>query len=187
MFAVDPAGLVAGAAQVPSPHRDERPPGTVVDLVVIHNISLPPGEFGGPAVVDLFTGRLDIGAHPWFDRLAGVRVSAHFLVRRGGELLQFVGCGDRAWHAGRSEWRGRTRCNDFSIGVELEGTDDQPFTPAQYATLAALTDALHAAYPIADIVGHSDIAPDRKTDPGPHFDWERYRAMLRRGGQRPQA
>lgn len=178
LFAVDPAGFVGGAAQVPSPHHDARPPDAVVDLLVIHNISLPPGEFGGQAIIDLFLGRLDTAAHPWFARLAGVRVSAHFLVRRDGEPLQFVGCGHRAWHAGESTWRGRARCNDYSIGIELEGTDDEPFTDRQYRTLVALTIALRKAYPIIDIVGHSDIAPGRKTDPGPCFDWERYRISL---------
>ena len=178
MFAVDPAGFVRGAVLAPSPHHDERPPDTVIDLLVIHNISLPPGEFGGAAIIDLFSGRLDIAAHPWFSGLAGLRVSAHFLVRRDGEPLQFVGCADRAWHAGESTWRGRDNCNDYSIGIELEGTDDTPFTDPQYRTLVALTIALRKVYPIVDIVGHADIAPGRKTDPGPHFDWDRYRTSL---------
>ncbi len=182
LFAVDPAGFVRGAVRAPSPHHDERPPDTVIDLLVIHNISLPPGEFGGPAIIDLFSGRLDTAAHPWFAGLAGVRVSAHFLVRRDGKLVQFVDCGHRAWHAGESVWRGRVRCNDYSIGVELEGTDDEPFADPQYRTLVALTVALQQVYPIVDIVGHSDIAPGRKTDPGPHFDWGRYRASLQPAG-----
>jgi len=178
MFGVDPEGRVREARHTWSPHRDERPPGTVVDLLVIHNISLPPGEFGGPAIADLFAGRLDTGSHPWFARLAGLRVSAHFLIRRDGELLQFVPCGERAWHAGESAWRGRPRCNDFSIGIELEGTDDQPFTERQYGVLVPLSVALLRAYPIVDVVGHSDISPGRKTDPGPCFDWARYRRQI---------
>lgn len=178
MFRVDPEGCVREARRTLSPHRDQRPPGTAVDLLVIHNISLPPGEFGGPAIPDLFAGRLDTGSHPWFARLAGLRVSAHFLIRRDGELLQFVPCGERAWHAGESVWRGRPRCNDYSIGIELEGADDQPFTELQYGVLGPLSVALLRAYPIVDVVGHSDISPGRKTDPGPCFDWARYRRQL---------
>lgn len=170
---VDAAGWVSGVRRIPSPNRDARPPGEAISLVVIHNISLPPGEFGGPGVIELFTNRLDPTAHPYYETLRDLRVSAHFFVRRGGELIQFVPCGERAWHAGVSCWRGRERCNDFSLGIELEGTDDLPYTDAQYAALNHLLAALRAAYPIADIVGHSDIAPGRKTDPGPHFDWGR--------------
>lgn len=150
-----------------------------VTLLVVHNVSLPPGRFSGSAIEELFLNRLDPAAHPYFAGIAGIKVSAHFFVRRRGELLQFVPCGKRAWHAGVSAWQGRKRCNDFSIGVELEGADDVPFTAAQYATLTRLTRALRAAYPIHDLAGHSDIAPGRKTDPGPCFDWGRYRAMLR--------
>jgi AmpD protein len=145
---------------------------------VIHGISLPPGVFGGPGIEQLFTNRLDPREHPYYAALAGLRVSSHFVIRRDGALVQFVPCGKRAWHAGVSAWRGRECCNDFSIGVELEGADDQPYEAAQYGRLGALTRALTARYPIADIVGHSDIAPGRKTDPGPHFDWPRYRASL---------
>ena len=176
----DPSGLLSLAAYVPSPNCDDRPAGAIVELLVIHNISLPPGEFGGPGIVDLFTNRLDPQAHPYYREIHGSTVSSHFLIRRDGELLQFVPCIRRAWHAGQSEWRGRGRCNDFSVGVELEGADDQPFTDSQYAVLANLTGVLKRAYPIRDCVGHSDIAmpPGRKTDPGPHFDWARFRAML---------
>jgi N-acetyl-anhydromuramoyl-L-alanine amidase len=158
---------------IASPNYDERAPGTVIDLIVIHSISLPPGEFGGRGIVDLFTNHLDPGAHPYYATIRALRVSAHLLVRRDGELLQFVPCTLRAWHAGVSSWRGRERCNDFSIGIELEGADDIPFTDAQYDVLVPLVRLLRAAYPITDIVGHSDIAPGRKTDPGPHFDWGR--------------
>jgi N-acetyl-anhydromuramoyl-L-alanine amidase len=178
------AGLIKEARLIASPNCDDRPPGCAVDLLVIHHISLPPGEFGGAGIVQLFTNAIDPAAHPYFETIAGTRVSAHFLIRRDGQLLQFVPCAKRAWHAGESSWKGRSRCNDFSIGIELEGTGDVPFTPPQYRRLAALTRALQARYPIRDIVGHSDIAPGRKTDPGPHFDWARYRRMLRQAVQR---
>lgn len=171
-------GLVKGARFISSPNCDERPAGCAIELVVIHHISLPPGEFGGPGIAELFTNRLDPAAHPYYATIAGRKVSAHFLVRRDGELLQFVPCGKRAWHAGESSWQGRTRCNDFSIGIELEGTDEAPFTDAQYERLAALTRALQPRYPIRGIAGHSDVAPGRKSDPGPSFDWARYRAMV---------
>lgn len=144
-----------------------------IELVVIHSISLPPGEFGGDAVSELFTNRLDWDAHPYFQSIRGLEVSAHFFIRRDGSLIQFVPCARRAWHAGKSSWLGRERCNDFSVGIELEGTDDQPFTDAQYAALIPLLAALKAAYPIRAVIGHSDIAPGRKTDPGPHFAWQR--------------
>ena len=176
---LDAEGRIAGARFVPSPNCDARPARRAIDLIVIHHISLPPGKFGGPAIVELFTNRLDPGAHPYFATLAGIRVSAHFLIRRDGALWQFVPCAARAWHAGESRWRGRTRCNDFSIGIELEGTGETPFTATQYRRLARLTRVLKARYPIRDIVGHSDIAPGRKSDPGPHFDWARYRRLLR--------
>lgn len=176
MFDVE--GWHAGAWRVPSPNRDARPEGEPISLVVIHNISLPPGRFGGDGIVQLFTNRIDPTAHPYYAGIANLRVSAHFLIRRRGELIQFVPCGARAWHAGVSTWKGRERCNDFSIGIELEGTDDRPFTQAQYRRLAALIGALRNAYPITDLAGHSDIAPGRKTDPGPCFDWPRLRALL---------
>lgn len=174
-FLVDIAGMCSGARWIPSPNHDERPDDARVELLVIHNISLPPGEFGGEWITDLFLGRLHPGAHPYFAGLAGVRVSAHFLVRRDGEVIQYVPCELRAWHAGASSWKGRERCNDFSVGIELEGTDELPFTDAQYDSLAELTRALLGRYGRLDVAGHSDIAPGRKTDPGPHFDWARYR------------
>lgn len=169
---------------MPSPNCDLRPAGSAIELIVVHAISLPPGSFGGPGIVELFTNRLDPGAHPYYASIAAIAVSAHFLVRRDGELIQFVPCAQRAWHAGPSSWCGRERCNDFSIGIELEGCDEMPFEPPQYDALAALTLALKAHYPIADLVGHSDIAPGRKTDPGPHFDWPRYRALVAQTPQR---
>ena len=161
-----------------SPHFDDRPPDTPISLLVIHNISLPPGEFGGPWIDDLFMGRLDPEAHPYFAEIAGLEVSAHYLIRRDGALIQYVPCDKRAWHAGVSSWKGREHCNDFSIGVELEGADDVPFAEPQYETLAKLTRALFERYGRLDVAGHSDIAPQRKTDPGPWFDWARFRASI---------
>lgn len=175
---IDGSGLVDEAFYTASPNCDARPPDTAIELLVIHNISLPPGVFGGTAVSDLFLNRLDPAGHPYFATIAGLQVSTHFFIRRDGDLLQFVPCALRAWHAGQSLWCGRERCNDFSIGIELEGADDLPFTDAQYDRLGELARILHARYPIAASVGHSDIAPGRKTDPGPHFDWQRYRAGL---------
>lgn len=174
---IDARGRASGARQVASPNCDDRPPSTPITLVVVHGISMPPGEFGGDGIARLFTNTLDPAAHPAFAGVAALRVSSHFLIRRDGALVQFVACAKRAWHAGASTWRGRERCNDFSIGIELEGTDDIPYTAQQYATLARLTRALRRRYPIADIVGHRDIAPGRKTDPGPAFDWARYRRL----------
>ena len=171
-------GLVEGAEFIASPNCDERPAGSVIELLVIHSISLPPGEFGGPGIVELFTNRLDAAAHPYYADIAGLSVSAHFLIRRDGALIQFVPCLQRAWHAGASTWCGRERCNDFSVGIELEGSDSTAFETAQYWQLAALTRALREYYPIRDIVGHADIAPGRKTDPGPHFDWDHYRTLI---------
>jgi AmpD protein len=175
---IDATGMLEGVRFVASPNCDERPRGTPVELLVVHAISLPPGEFGGPAIEQLFENRLDPRAHPYYAGIAALRVSAHFLVRRTGDLVQFVPCSKRAWHAGTSQWRGRPACNDYSIGIELEGTDDRPFEARQYELLAELTNAIERAYPIAEIVGHADIAPGRKTDPGPHFDWRRYRTLL---------
>lgn len=173
-FAVDDDGWVRGARVLPSPNVEARPVGAIPTLIVIHNISLPPGEFGGGAIADLFLNRLDCDAHPYFDaHLRGLRVSSHFVICRDGALEQFVSCNERAWHAGVSSFFGRERCNDFSIGIELEGTDVRPFEDAQYAALGALVGALVARYPIEALAGHSDIAPGRKTDPGPHFDWVR--------------
>jgi len=170
---IDAAGWLADARQLPSPNCDARPDGTAIELIVIHNISLPPGVFDGDAVIELFLNQLDWDAHSYYQGIRGIKVSAHFFIRRDGSLIQFVPCSLRAWHAGVSSWCERERCNDFSIGIELEGTDDQPFSDAQYATLNPLLLALQQAYPIRDVVGHSDIAPGRKTDPGPHFDWQR--------------
>jgi N-acetyl-anhydromuramoyl-L-alanine amidase len=181
---IDDQGLAVGVPFLASPNCDSRPGGCPVSLLVIHHISLPPGVFGGSGIVDLFTNRLDPSAHPHYPMVAGMKVSAHFLIRRDGKLVQFVPCGARAWHAGESAWKGSARCNDFSIGVELEGTGEVPFTAAQYRQLARLTRALKSRYPIRDIVGHSDIAPGRKNDPGPHFDWARFRALT--GKRSPQ-
>lgn len=171
-------GWVPGCERVVSPNCDDRPPGVAISLLVVHAISLPPDCFGGDAVDRLFTNRLDPRAHPYFATIHQLRVSAHFLIRRDGRCVQFVPTRARAWHAGASRWRERERCNDFSIGVELEGCDSAPFTSAQYATLAGLCDALCAVHPIEAVVGHADIAPGRKTDPGPFFDWARLRRLV---------
>jgi AmpD protein len=165
---------------VESPNCDERPPDTEITLVVLHSISLPPGEYGGDAIERLFTNRLDPAAHPYFKEVFELRVSSHFLVRRDGEVVQFVPVGRRAWHAGASSWRGRSRCNDFSVGIELEGSEDDVFAPAQYASLASLLKHLRATLPLRDLAAHSDVAPGRKTDPGAHFDWTRLLAELSR-------
>lgn len=170
---LDQAGWLSGVGHVASPNCDPRPEGEAIRLIVIHNISLPPGIFGGPGVEQLFTNRLDPAEHPYYAGIKDLRVSAHFFIRRDGELTQFVPCALRAWHAGASSWRGRERCNDFSIGIELEGTDDVPFTDRQYEALNALLAVLQSTYPIEGIAGHSDIAPGRKTDPGACFDWGR--------------
>lgn len=173
-------GWLVGARRVPSPHHDSRPEGESPSLLVVHNISLPPGEFGGPWIDALFTGTLDPDGHPFFADIAHLRVSAHCLIRRDGEIVQYVPFDKRAWHAGVSCYAGRERCNDFSIGIELEGTDTLAYTDAQYQQLAALTRLLTTVYPaMADhITGHSDIAPGRKTDPGPAFDWSRFRSLI---------
>ena len=173
-------GWLVGVRQVRSPHYDCRPDDECPSLLVVHNISLPPGEFGGPWIDALFTGTLDATAHPFFAEIAHLRVSAHCLIRRDGEIVQYVPFDKRAWHAGISRYCGRERCNDFSIGIELEGTDTLPYTEMQYQQLAAITQALVALYPaIADnMTGHSNIAPGRKTDPGPAFDWATFRALV---------
>jgi AmpD protein len=158
---------------VESPNCDDRPPGTEITLVILHSISLPPGEYGGDAIERLFTNRLDPHAHPYFKEICELRVSSHYLVRRDGEVVQFVPVARRAWHAGASSWRGRSRCNDFSIGIELEGTEDDAFTDAQYDALVCLVQQLRARLPLRDVAAHSDVAPGRKTDPGAHFDWAR--------------
>lgn len=173
-IAVD--GWLSGVERIPSPNCDARPAGERIRLIVMHAISLPPGEFGGDAVIALFTNRLDPTAHPYFAALAGRRVSAHFFVRRDGRCIQLVSCLERAWHAGVSCWQGRESCNDFAIGIELEGDDDTDFTDAQYCALSDLFTSLRQRFPIEAIVGHADIAPGRKTDPGPHFDWMRISA-----------
>jgi N-acetyl-anhydromuramoyl-L-alanine amidase len=166
-------GWLSGVKWVVSPNHDARPANTSITLLVIHNISLPPNEYGGGAITRFFTNTLDHSEHPYFAQLEGVRVSSHFLIRRDGQVLQFVACNQRAWHAGVSMWRGRSRCNDFSIGIELEGSDFEPYAERQYVALDRLIRRLKRAYPIHDIAGHSDIAPERKTDPGPFFDWGR--------------
>ncbi len=176
-------GLLAGVRQVLSPHFDARPSNVVPELIVVHGITLPPGEFGGPWIDKLFTGNLPPDAHPYFRQFVapGRRVSAHALVRRDRRLVQYVPFGARAWHAGVSEYRGRPSCNDFSIGIELEGTDDIPYTDAQYDPRSWFVAACRAPYPLLSttpITGHSDIAPGRKTDPGPAFEWPRFRKLL---------
>jgi AmpD protein len=176
--AFDDEGWLVGVHRIPSPHCDARPGGIPVRLIVIHAISLPPGEFGGDAIERLFAGTLDPDAHPYFGEIRHLRVSAHFLIRRGGQLLQFVSCDQRAWHAGTSSWQGIENCNDFSIGIELEGCDDQPFAEAQYSTLERIVRAIRQSYPIEEVLGHADISPGRKTDPGPHFDWALFRRQL---------
>ena len=181
-LSIEPAtGLLAGTRQVFSPHFDARPTGVAAELIVIHGISLPAGEFGGPWIDHLFAGDLQPDAHPSFRETATLRVSAHALIRRDGSITQYVPFGMRAWHAGQSQYQGRSGCNDFSIGIELEGTDETPYTDAQYESLAALIAALLATYPTLSgqrIAGHSDIAPGRKTDPGAAFDWQRIRKLF---------
>ncbi|HEY4540820.1 MAG TPA: 1,6-anhydro-N-acetylmuramyl-L-alanine amidase AmpD [Noviherbaspirillum sp.] len=177
-YTIDAAGWCMAAQRIPSPNYDARPEGAEIDLLVVHNISLPPGEFGGPYIAQLFTNTLDCDLHPYFDRLRALKVSAHFLVRRDGALLQFVSTLARAWHAGVSCFDGRERCNDFSIGVELEGCDDQAFTAEQYEVLGQLSCAVGVRHPIRAVAGHEHIAPGRKTDPGPCFDWGMFRKCL---------
>jgi AmpD protein len=174
MLTIIEIGWCHQAALFPSPNYDNRSAGTAVNLIVIHNISLPPGQYGGSFITDFFLNRLDFNAHSYFDRLRTLRVSAHFLVRRDGGLFQFVSTNDRAWHAGESNFQGRTQCNDFSVGIEMEGSDDEPLADSQYGVLAELTVALCLRHPITAITGHQQIAPGRKTDPGPYFDWRRY-------------
>ncbi|HSL85173.1 MAG TPA: 1,6-anhydro-N-acetylmuramyl-L-alanine amidase AmpD [Thermoanaerobaculia bacterium] len=179
---IDPStGLLEGARFVRSPNQDDRPEGAEPELVVVHGISLPPGELGGPWIDRLFTNRIEPDAHPYFREIAHLQVSAHALIRREGSITQYVPFHRRAWHAGVSTWRGRERVNDFSVGVELEGTDDTPYEAVQYQALADLVRALAATYPKITpgrVTGHSHIAPGRKTDPGPSFDWHRLRALV---------
>ena len=168
------------ARACPSPNFGPRPAGAAVTLAVVHSISLPPGEYGGDAIERLFTNTLDCDAHPYYERLRGLEVSAHFVIRRDGELLQFVSADARAWHAGQSSWRGRGNCNDWSLGIELEGLEGERFETAQYARLATLLAALARRHPLAEVVGHEHVAPGRKHDPGPGFDWPRLARLLAR-------
>jgi N-acetyl-anhydromuramoyl-L-alanine amidase len=172
-------GWAAGIARIPSPNFDARPAGMAITLIVIHGISVPPGRFGTGCIEQLFTNELDVTAHPYFESLRDLRVSSHFLIERSGATVQFVSCALRAWHAGVSEFARRPRCNDFSVGIELEGTDDQIYEDAQYNSLNSLLLSLVAAYPVHAVVGHNDIAPGRKTDPGPCFEWARLSVELR--------
>jgi AmpD protein len=179
------SGLLRGVRQVPSPNFDARPDGILPELIVVHGISLPPNEFGGPWIDRLFTNTLPPDEHPYFATVAQLKVSSHALIRRDGEVVQYVPFHRRAWHAGASSYQGRERCNDFSIGIELEGADETPYEPAQYRVLSALILELCAAYSslsLSRIAGHNDIAPERKTDPGPAFDWQRLYALLRATG-----
>ena len=170
---MSPEGWLEGVRRIESPNCDDRPTDTEISLLIVHSISLPPGEYGGDAIERLFTNCLDPGAHPYFREICELKVSAHFLVRRDGSVIQFVPVERRAWHAGVSSWRGRERCNDFSIGIELEGSEDEGFEDRQYAALISLLRSLQAELPIRDIAAHSEVAPGRKTDPGAHFDWTR--------------
>ena len=180
------AGWWHGARHCPSPNEGPRPPDVVgsgqtpaaLSLVVLHSISLPPGHYGGDAIERLFTNRLDWDAHPYFEQIRGLEVSAHFVIRRGGQVLQFVSCDRRAWHAGVSSWRGRPQCNDYSIGIELEGLEGDSFEPAQYRALVTLMRSLRRRYPLQGLAGHEHVAPGRKADPGVGFDWPRLRRLL---------
>ncbi|MGY3858190.1 1,6-anhydro-N-acetylmuramyl-L-alanine amidase AmpD [Aeromonas intestinalis] len=181
LFSIDADGWCEQASRVPSPHHNERTSPDDISLLVVHGISLPPGQFGGPWIDDLFLGRLDPDAHPYFADIHQLKVSAHCLIRRDGELVQYVPFGARAWHAGVSSWEGREACNDFSIGIELEGTDEAPYSDAQYEVLVGLSRAISRHYPSITaerIVGHCDIAPGRKSDPGESFEWDRYKSLL---------
>ena len=181
-MSIDGRGWLTDAVRVDSPNFDERPSDCEPSLVVIHNISLPPGEYGGPWIDELFCNCLDPNAHPYFAEISKLKVSSHLFIRRNGEVRQYVSFDNRAWHAGKSCFQGREACNDFSIGIELEGCDDELYTDVQYQTLVELTTILQQRYPaiLAErIVGHSDIAPERKTDPGQAFDWPKYKEMLK--------
>lgn len=176
-------GWLQGVKQIISPFYDERPTDKLISLLVIHNISLPPNQYGGPYVEQLFTGKLDPNEHPYFATIYQLKVSTHLFIRRDGEIIQFVPFDKRAWHAGKSIFEGQENCNDFSIGIEMEGCDTDNFTDIQYQQLAAVTLLLQQTYAIKNIIGHSDIAPDRKTDPGPCFDWQFYRGLLTQKSQ----
>jgi AmpD protein len=169
-YTIDKDGMAIGALCVESSNYDARPE-SEISLIVIHNISLPPNQYGGNGIIELFTNCLNPSEHPYYAEIYTRKVSSHFLIRRDGKLIQFVSCLERAWHAGVSSWSDRERCNDFSVGIELEGSDFEAFEPAQYHALKELIASLTSTYPIQAIVGHSDIAPIRKTDPGPYFDW----------------
>lgn len=173
-------GQLIGARQVPSPNYNQRPEHTEIQLIVIHNISLPPSQFGGGYIAQFFQNQLDWSVHPYFQTIEGMQVSAHLLILRTGEVLQFVNFNDRAWHAGRSTYLSKVECNDYSIGIELEGSDDTDFEAVQYQTLVDVVATLQTTYPKTDhhLAGHSDIAPGRKTDPGPHFQWQQFREQL---------
>ncbi len=179
-------GWWAGAIARPSPNFNNRPPGTVISLAVVHSISLPPGDYRGDAVERLFTNRLDWDAHPYYQGIRGLQVSAHFFLRRSGRTLQFVSCDQRAWHAGVSTWRGRENCNDWSVGIELEGLEGCAFEAAQYRQLARLLQSLARRYPMVEAVGHEHVAPGRKNDPGARFDWAALRSACRTGLPRPR-
>ncbi len=172
-FTINRQGYIANGTQIASPNFDDRPADCKIDLIVLHNISLPPQQYGGNGIIELFTNKLNPDEHPYYAEIYTAKVSSHFLIRRDGELIQFVACIKRAWHAGVSQWQGRERCNDFSVGIELEGCDDEAFETKQYKTLNKLISSLKEAYPIQHIVGHSDISPGRKTDPGLFFDWQK--------------
>ena len=171
-YTINNDGFVTQAQQIASPNFDARPDHEI-SMIVIHNISLPPSQYGGNGIIELFTNQLNPDEHPYYATIHSFKVSAHFLIRRDGTLIQFVSCLERAWHAGKSNWQTRERCNDFSVGIELEGSDFEAFEEVQYQTLNKLVASLKRNYPIQAIVGHSDIAPDRKTDPGPYFDWQK--------------
>lgn len=175
---IDHLGLLDEATFIASPNFDERPDPQDISMVVIHNISLPPKQYGGQGIVQLFTNQLNPSEHPYYTEIHQLRVSSHFLIRRDGDIVQFVSCLNRAWHAGVSHWQGRERCNDFSIGIELEGCDEEAFTQPQYDQLYLLMQTIQHTYAIQDVVGHSDIAPGRKTDPGPYFDWAQLQDLV---------
>lgn len=172
-FVINNEGLITGVKLIVSPNYDARPANRIIDMIVIHNISLPPNQYGGTGIIELFTNKLNPDEHPYYAAIYTAKVSSHFLIRRDGQLIQFVSCLQRAWHAGASKWQDRERCNDFSVGIELEGSDFEAFEETQYKTLNTLLKALKETYPIQHIVGHSEIAPGRKTDPGPYFAWDK--------------
>lgn len=181
-YKIDKQGWVEGIKHLPSPHFNHRPANTSIDLLVIHNISLPPDQFGSSDIEDFFLGKLDSKKHPYFETIKDLKVSAHFVIKRDGEIIQLVSVNDRAWHAGQSSFKGRENCNDYSVGIELEGSDTVDFTERQYRSLSRLTKAITQYFPAITqdrITGHSSIAPGRKTDPGPHFDWNTFLEMLK--------